>query len=84
MPFVASVDELLEVEAAATLKMISTRLATKYQKPYLRRWGCVKSRFAITFVPATHRCIWGYRVTAHRISVQRPQWEDGAGINHFR
>ena len=32
----------------------------------------------ITMVRATHRCIRGSRVPAHRISLQRPQWEGGA------
>ena len=39
---------------------------------------------AITMVRATDRYIRRSKVTAHRISVQRPQWEDGAGINLFR
>ena len=34
--FVASVDGLLDVQVAATLKRISGRLATKWQQPYSR------------------------------------------------
>ena len=45
--------------------------------------GYVKSRVAITLVRATHQCIRGSRVPAHRISVKRPQWEYGAGLNLF-
>ena len=35
-PLVASVDGLLDVEAVATLKRITSRLATKWQQPYSR------------------------------------------------
>ena len=83
-PFVASVDGLLGVEATANLKMIASSLATKWRKPYSKTCGYVKSRVAITLVRATHRCLCGSQVYAHRISVQRPQWEDGAGLNLFR
>ena len=82
--FVASVDGLLGVEATATLKRLASRLATKWKQPYLKTCGYVKSMIAITLVRATHRCIRGYQVTAHRISVQRTQWEDGAGLSLFR
>ena len=77
-------DGLLGVEETATLKRISSRLATNRKQSYSKTCGYVKSRIAITLVRATHRCIGGSRVTAHRISVQRPQWEDGAGLNLFR
>ena len=83
-PFVASVDGLLGVEATATIKRIASRLDIKWRQPYSRTCGYVKSRIAITLVCATHRCIRESRVPEHRISVQRPQWEDGAGITLFR
>ena len=83
-PFVASVDGLMGVEATATLKRIASRLATKWKQSYLKTCEYVKSRIAITLVRATHCCIRGSRVPAHRIRVQRPQWEDGAGLNLFR
>ena len=82
-PFVASADRLLGAEAAATLKRIASRLATKWNQPYSKTCEYVKSRVTITLVRATHRCICGSRVPAHRISMQRPQWEDGAGLNLF-
>ena len=83
-PFVASVDGLLGVEATATLKRTARRLATKWKQSYSKTCGYVKSRIAITLVRATHCCIRGSRVPARRISVQRPKWEDGSGINLFR
>ena len=83
-PFVASVDVLLGVEATATLKSISSRSATKWHQPYSWTYRYAKSRIAITLVWATHRCIWDSRVPVHMISVQRPQCEDGAGLNLFR
>ena len=83
-PFVASVHGLLGVEATATLKRLAGRLATKWKQYYSKTCGYINSRIAITLVRATHRCIRGSRVTAHRISVQRYRWEDSAGLNLFR
>ena len=83
-PFVASVDGLLDVEAAATLKRIASRLAKKWHQPYSRTCGYIKIRISITLVRATHQCILGSRVPEHLISVQCPQWEDGAGIDLFQ
>ena len=83
-PLSASVDGFLGVEATETLKRLGSRLATKWRKPYSKMCGYVKSRIAITFVRATHHCIQGSRMTVHQISVQRPQWEDGAGMKLFR
>ena len=75
---------LLEVEAMATLKRLASRLATKWKQSYSKTCGYVKSRIAINLVCATHCCIQGSWVPAHRVSVQRPQCEDGAGRNLFR
>ena len=72
------------VEATATLKRISSRLDTKWRQPYSNTCGYIKIRVAITLVRATLRCLRGSRVPIHQISVQWPQWEDGAGINLFR
>ena len=71
--FVASVDELLKVEATDTLKRTASRLASKWRQSYSKMCGYVNIRIAITLVRATHWCIRGSRVPAHRISVQRPQ-----------
>ena len=83
-PFVASVDGMLRVEATATLKRLASRRATKWNQYYSKACGYVKSRIAITLVRATHHCIQGSQVPVHRISVQRPQWEDDTGLNLFR
>ena len=83
-PFVASVDGILGVEAIATLKRIASRLASKWKQPYSKTCGYVKIRIAITLVRATHWCIQGSQVPAHKISVQILQWEDGAGLALFR
>ena len=82
-PFIASVDGLLGVEATATLKRLASRLATKWKQSYSKTCGYVKSRIVITLVRGTHRSIQGSRVPEHRISVQLPQWEDGAGLDLF-
>ena len=83
-PCVASVDRLLGVEATATLNRLAICLATKWKQSYSKTCGYAKSRIAITLVRATYRCIRGSRVPEYRISVQRPQWEDGAGLNLLR
>ena len=83
-PFFASVDGLLGVEATTTLKRLASRLATKWKQSYPKTCGHIKIRIVITLVRTTHRCIQGSWVPAHRISVQQPQWEDGARINLFR
>ena len=83
-PFVSYVNGLMGVEATATLKRIASRLTTKWRQPYLRMCAYIRSRIAITMVRATNRCIRGSRVLTHRISVQRPLWEDGTRINIFR
>ena len=68
-PFVATIDGLLGVEAGAALKMLDSRLAKKWYQPYSRACGYVNSSISVTLVQATHRCIWGSRWPAHRISV---------------
>ena len=83
-PFLASVYGLLGVETTVNLKRIASHLATKWRQTYSKTCGYVKSRVTITLVRATHRCLRESRVSAHRISMQRPQWEDGAGLNLFR
>ena len=83
-PSVASVDGLLWLEATATLKRLASCLATRWKQSYSKACGYIKSRIAITLLRATHLYIRGSRVPAHRISVQRPQWEDAAGLNLFR
>ena len=82
-PFVASLDGLMWVEATATLKRLASCLSTKWKQSYSKTCGYVKIRIAVTLVRATHCCIQGSRVPAQRISLQRPQWEDGAGLNLF-
>ena len=84
LAFITSVDELLGVEAMANLKRIASHLATKWRNTYYRTCGYVKSRVAIKLVRSTHRCIWGFRVPAQKISVHRLQLEDGSRINLFR
>ena len=49
-PFFASVDVLLGVEATATLKRISSRLATKWRQPYSQASSYVNSRISVTLV----------------------------------
>ena len=83
-PFVSLVYGLMGVEETATLKRLASRLATKWNQYNSKTCGYVKSRIAITLVRATHCCIRGSQVPAHWISVQRPQWEDDAGLNLSR
>ena len=82
--FVASVDADIGVESEVTLKGISSRLATKWKKPYSRTCGCMNSRVEVTLVRAAQHCIKGTRVTAYKIRVKCPQLEEGAGLHLFR
>ena len=82
-PCFATAYGLVGVETMATLNRISSCLATKWWQPYSRTCRYGNTRIVITLVRATHRCIRGSRVPAHRISVQRSQWEDSASINLF-
>ena len=50
-PFGASVDGLLWGAATATLKRISSRLATKWKQSYSKTCGYVKSRIVSTWWP---------------------------------
>ena len=82
--FTTFVYGLLGFEAEAALKRIASRPVQKWQEPYSRTCGCVKSIVSITLVRATHRFIQGAKVTASCMSVTRPQWEDSAGLHLFR
>ena len=64
-------DGLLGMEAEAALKHIAIRIATKWKQPYLRNYGYIKSRLAITLVHVTHCCILGYQLLVHKISVHQ-------------
>ena len=66
------------------MKRLYRRVTTKCNQPYSSTCGYVKSRVAITLVRATHRCICGYQVPVFKDSVQRTQWEDGAGFHLYR
>ena len=83
-PFVMLVGFFLGVEAEATLKLISSRLATKCKKPYYRTCGYVKSRVAIIKVRATHRCIQISRMPVQKNSVRKLRWGDGSDLHLLR
>ena len=50
LPFIISIDGLMGVEAAATPKIISSCLTTKWQQHYYRTYRYIKSRISITLV----------------------------------
>ena len=83
-PFMVSVEEPLQVEAEVTLKCIASSLVLKWKESYSHTCGDVKSRISITLIMAAHRCIRGSRVKASRVSMKRPQCENGAGLQLFR
>ena len=83
-PFVCSVDGLVADEAKAVMKRLAGRLASRWSQPYSQVCGFLNARVAVALVRATHRTLRGSRVPASRISVRRPQWEDGAGLHLFR
>ena len=83
-PFVVSADGMLGREAEALLKRLSGKLATKWEQPYSQVCGFVRARLSIAIVRATHLCLRGSRVPAHKVSYRHPKWEDGAGLGLFR
>ena len=48
------------------LKRIASCLTSKWNQPYSKTCGYVKSSIAITLVQATHKCIRGSRVPANK------------------
>ena len=83
-PFVVLVDALMVKEEEDTLKHLVICLAAKWRQLYHQKCRYVQSRFATTMVRATPFCIRGSRVPAISIIIQRPQWEDGAGLNNYQ
>jgi hypothetical protein len=79
-PFVVSCDGVRGKEASATLKVLSKRLAEKWDRPYAQVCGFVSARMSITIVRATTMCLRGSRVPAKLMSRSRAQFDDGAGI----
>ena len=73
LPFDTSIDRILGLEMAATLKKYPEALQQKWKKLYSRTCGYVKIKNVITLVRATNRCIRGFRVLAHKISVKSLQ-----------
>ena len=82
-PFLCSTDGLLRREASTFAKRLSAKLATKWQKTYSQVCGYVNARLSIAIVRATHLCLRGSRIRAHKTSTRRPLWEDGAGLALF-
>jgi hypothetical protein len=80
-PLVLSVDGLLGQDAQAFAECLAVKLAGKWQKPCSQAAGCVKARLSTAAVRATCVCLRGSRVpTAHNVSTQFSQREDGAGL----
>ena len=65
------------------VKHLPSCLMTRCKQPYSQMCGYVKSRIVITLVCASYWCIMGFWVPSGRISMQRPQWEDGAKLNLY-
>jgi hypothetical protein len=82
-PFVCSTNGMLGQKAKTFAKRLSTKLASKWQRPYSLVCGYVNAPLSIAIVQATHLCLRGSRIPASHISSKRPQWEDGAGLALF-
>jgi hypothetical protein len=76
-------DGMLGRETTTFSKCLAAKLATKWQGPYSAVCGYVNAWLSIAIMRATHLCLRGSRVPVHKISVRRPQWEDGAGLALF-
>ena len=66
------------------MKHLAICLTTDWKQPYYRIRGYVWIKISIEMARSTHCCIQGSLVLTSQISVQRPQWEDGAGLHLYR
>ena len=62
VPYVCCASGLLEREAKAYTKRITTILAEKWHSPYSVTYGYVNARMSVAILRATHICIRGSRV----------------------
>ncbi len=83
-PFVVSTDGLIGSEGKALLQKLSALMADKTGKSYAEVSGFINARMSIAIVRATHLCLRGSRIPTSRMSLRRPQWDDGAGLSLFR
>jgi hypothetical protein len=75
---------MLGREATTFFKRLAAKLTTKWIWPYSALSGYVNARLSIAIVVrATHLCLWVSQIPVHKISVHRPQWENGAGLALF-
>jgi hypothetical protein len=81
-PFVVSCEGMLGREADCFLKRIAMKLATKWSSPYSQVVGFIKTRFAISLVRATSRCLRGSRIKPEAMSF-RVSFDDGAGLGLY-
>lgn len=74
-PFVYSVDGLFGKEATTFSNRPVAKLATKWQRSYstICGYALVNAHLSIAIVWATHLCLQGSWVPAHKISTHRPQ-----------
>ena len=79
-PFVVSTDGLLLGKEAKILlkKLVSLRLAEKWEKPYSEVCGFVNARISIAFVRAIHLCLRGSRIATSKMYNRLAQWEDSS------
>jgi hypothetical protein len=82
-PFVVSTDGLLGREASTFAKRLAQKLAIKWQRSYSQVCGYVNARLSIAIIRATHLCLRGSRIPAHKMSNKFPLWEDLAGLALF-
>ena len=74
----------LGVEADATMKHLSSCLVTRWNHHYFQTHVYIHSRITITLLCATYHCIRGTQVPTCSIRIQRPQWQDGTGLNLYQ
>jgi hypothetical protein len=79
-PFVVSIDGLLGREASTLAKRLAQKLAIKWQRSYLQVCGYVNARLSIVIIRATHSCLRGSRIPAHKMRNKFPLWEDCATL----
>ena len=61
IPFIASADGLLGLEATELLQLLSAKLAEKWNRPYPPVRGYINARISFALIRASHLCIRGSR-----------------------
>ena len=76
IPFIASADGLLGLEATELLQLLSAKLAEKWNRPYPPVRGYINARISFALIWASHLCIRG----SHYMSASSTPDDDAVDV----